>query len=88
MSSQDTELSHGLPVAVSYLWGGHKRVSLWVGIIATCEIPVVRCNYCVFLSLLYVLPVKRRKHIPQIQKEYLLLDVLLLKSRLDFSISH
>lgn len=58
MSSQDTELPHGLPVAVSYLWGGHKRVSLWVGIIATCEIPVVRRNYCVFLSFLYVLPVK------------------------------
>lgn len=57
------------PLAVSYLWGGHKCMSLWVGIIATCEIPVVRRNYCVFLSFLYVLPVKEGNAC-QIQREY------------------
>lgn len=44
-------------------------MSLWVGIIATCEIPVVRRNYCVFLSFLYVLPVKEG-NARQIQREY------------------
>lgn len=33
-------------------------MSLWIGIIATCEIPVVGRNYCIFLSFLDVLPVK------------------------------
>lgn len=46
------------PLAVSYLWRGHKCVSFWIGIIATREIPVVGRNYCIFLSFLDVLPVK------------------------------
>lgn len=50
--------STALPLAVSYLWRGHKCVSLWIGIIATCEISVIGRNYCIFLSFLYVLPVK------------------------------
>lgn len=33
-------------------------MSLRIGIISTCEIPVVGRNYCVFLSFLDVLPVK------------------------------
>lgn len=49
-------------------------MSLWIGIIATCEIPVVGCNYCVFLSFLDVFPVKE-KHVHQ---RILLLDTSLL----------
>ena len=33
-------------------------MSLWIGVIATSEIPVVGRNYCVFLSFFDVLPVK------------------------------
>lgn len=34
-------------------------MSLWIGIIATCEIPVVGCNYCIFLSFLDVFPAQK-----------------------------
>lgn len=54
-------------------------MSLWVGIIATCEIPVVGCNYCVFLSFLDVLPVKKTTTLIN-PKGILFLDVSLLKS--------
>lgn len=88
MSSQDNKLSHRLPVAVPYLWGGHKRVSLWVGIIATCEIPVVRRNYCVFLSFLYVLPVKERNTLLRSKGKFTSRCPAVKTPSLDFGIGH
>lgn len=63
-------------------------MSLWVGIIATCEIPVVRCNYCVFLSFLNVLPVKEGNTFLRYRRNITSRCLAVKIPTLDFGISH
>ena len=63
------------------LWGGHKSVYLWVGVVAPSEVPVVAGDDGVLLPLLNVLSVPlidaRAAGIGQHQSSYLLKRLVL-----------